>query len=170
MSFSANTQVQRQEPLDPVLESPVDPSRPATWGTDHEGFPLRLLRTPEVSHVIGRSPRWIELRIKDAGFPSHLFKGARRFSLREIAIWWGDDWVKSWIDETPCYRGIALDKRGYVAGPLTKIELASLIGLSPRWVEMRTVDGQLPAHLSRGRIWYHLGEVVDWADEAWGAS
>lgn len=170
MSFSAKKQIQEHKPLDPALDSPVDPLHPETWGFDNEGFPLWLLRTSEVSRFVGRSPKWIELRTKDAGFPSHLFKGARRFSLREIANWWGDDWARSWIDETQFDRGTLLDKRGFIARPLTKIELASLIGLSPRWVEMRTVDGRLPTHFSQGQLWYHLGEVVDWADETWSAS
>lgn len=167
MSFSAKKQIHRHQ-LRPAPDRQVDLLCPDGGACDDEGFPVRLFKKPEICRIIRRSPKWIELRTRDSDFPSHLFRGARRFSLREIAFWWGEDWTRSWIQDTWSIEVVSVDERGFVDRPISKNELANLIRLSARWVELRTVADGLPAHSSRGQTWYHLGEVIDWADEMWG--
>lgn len=60
--------------------------------TDVIGFPRRptdlKLTKKRLALVIGRTPRWIEMRMRDAGFPHHRRGRFVEFSLDEVTAWW----------------------------------------------------------------------------------
>lgn len=136
-------------------------------GVDEFGFPVRLLDKRELSELIGLSPRWVELRVKDSNFPRHLLKGASRYRLREVSEWWGGEWHPNWLGATKETNVVEVDESGFVKRPLTTRELAFLIGLSVRWVELRASDSGLPRFQARNQVRYLLREVVEWADQRW---
>lgn len=59
---------------------------------DLVAFPNRPrgLRLPKrrLALMIGRTPRWIEMRMRDAGFPHHRRGRFVEFSLDEVTAWW----------------------------------------------------------------------------------
>lgn len=151
----------------PISRAYTGPIDPAAEEVDTHGFAIRLLNKVETAKVINRSPRWVELRIRDSGFPRHLLKGAPRFRLVEVANWLGDDWSRSWTRTHPQARIVEVDEQGYLKRPVSKLELASYIGLSPKWIALRMQDAELPRHLAHGQVWFQVREVVEWADERW---